>query len=111
MALIGCKIDKDANGRTTVTYSVQRIDPGDELNLISDTTNAALKWNSGVPLAAARAGEVYPLPHVNAAAKPFKVTEPMSLSSAVAECGEQGDDNVFKPWAGDGFPTIGSKEQ
>ena len=63
MALIDCKIDKDANGQTTVSYTVQRIDPGDELNLITETPNAALRWSHDLPFGPAQAGEVYVLPH------------------------------------------------
>jgi hypothetical protein len=108
MALIDCKIDKDANGKTTVTYTVQRIDPGDELNLITDTPNAALRWKNDFPFDSGKAGEVYPLPHVSADPKPFKVMKLMPLSSAVAECGEQDGGNLFQPWAGAGFPNLGT---
>jgi hypothetical protein len=111
MAQIDCKIDKDANGITTVSYTVQRIDLGDELNLITDTPNAALRWNGNLPFDSVQAGEVYPLPHVSASPKTFKVMKAMPLSSPVAECGEQEGDNLFEPWAGAGFPNIGSSQK
>src|ERR1700755_357370 len=102
MALIDCKIDKDATGKTTVSYSVRRIDPGDELNLVTDTSNAALRWNGDHPFEAVQAGDVYLLPNVSTVTKPFKVVRPLPFSSAVAECGEQIGGNVFEPWAGEG---------
>jgi hypothetical protein len=108
MALIDCKIDKDANGNTTVSYTVRRFDPGDELNLVTETPNAALKWNSDSPFDAASAGDVYALPHLSTAPKPFKIVKLMPLNSAIAQCGEKDSDNFFQPWAGAGFPNIGS---
>lgn len=105
MALITCNINRDGNGITKITYTVQRLDQNDELILVSNTTNAALNWTGASPFAPAAATKPLLVPQASAAPAPLKIT---ASTQQNAICGEV-DNGVFFPWQGAGFPIPGTQ--
>ncbi len=101
MALITCRINKDANGTTEVSYTVHRLDPGDEVILTTDTANAALEWTGTSPFAPAVTAKRFMIPHSAASSAPLKIT---NSEPQVAKCGVVDSDGQFQSWPGGGFP-------
>jgi hypothetical protein len=110
MALIEFKIDRDATGKTVIVSTVRRMDPGDEIVLITDTPGTALQWHVGSPFAEPAAGDVYPVPMSSDAAPPMLITKVIDMSQEVAQCGNGGGDVGFEAWpgGGGGFPSLGT---
>jgi hypothetical protein len=104
MALIEFKVNLDANNNIAVEATVLRVDPGDEVVLVTSTPNTALRFNPGSPFAAPAAEKIYLLPK-ETPSEPIQVTKSADLSQ-VAECGEADGAGNFAPWVG-GFPNGG----
>jgi hypothetical protein len=104
MARIEYKIDLDKNGRTSVVGTIIRIDPGDEIALVTNTANAALRWTAASPFESPAAESTYLMPQATAAPAPLRVLRP-TLMAGLAECGEKDGNGNFTPWPGtSGFP-------
>lgn|SRR5690348_5230867 len=97
MARIEFKIDRDSNGSAIITTTVERIDPTDEILLVTETANAALQWNRDSPFAAPAAEKVYTLPHASAPREPLRAEKTVDLSQQVAQCGEIAGEFVAWP--------------
>ena len=109
MAKITCNINQDDDGYTTVTCTVHRIDENDEVTLVTDTPNYAMKWVKSPPFAQVAENELYLLPLAHAPAKPLQVTKTTLMNHKMAICGELDTEGKFTAYPGDGFPDIGSK--
>src|SRR5579871_3676243 len=109
MALIEYKIDRDINGNITIASTVLRIDPGDEIRLITTTPEAALEFSIDSPFSAPAAEKVYILPRADSASSTLKVTRSIDLLKGVAQCGGADSAGNFTAWGGSsgGFPGTG----
>jgi hypothetical protein len=108
MALIEYKINLDGSGKVVVTSIIRRLDPGDEILVVTETPNAALQWKASSPFASPAAEEIYVLPQASASGQPLQVTRAIDLSQELAQCGEGDGKGNFVPWlqSGGGFPGI-----
>jgi hypothetical protein len=107
MALIEFRIDLDGNNNVTIVSTVQRIDPGDEIVMITSTANAALQFNADSPFAAPAAEKILLLPQ-GESRMPLQVARSIDLSQEVALCGTADSEGNFNAWTqGAGFPGNG----
>jgi hypothetical protein len=109
VARIQFQINRDSSGKVTVAGSIQRIDPGDEIVMVTGTPGTALQWVADSPFAAPAAGKVFVLQQTNASQHPLRATKSIDMSQNVARCGETDSAGNFTPWSqGAGFPGIGT---
>jgi hypothetical protein len=106
MAQIAYQINMDKDGTVTIVPVIRRLDPGDEIHLITSTPNAALRWNTGSPFQTPAAESVLLLRQTNSPAQVLNPAKPIDLSEALAQCGETDGGGNFIPWGnGPGFPN------
>jgi hypothetical protein len=109
MARIQYQINRDSSGNITVVGSIQRIDPGDEIVMVTGTPGTALQWVADSPFADPAAGKVFVLHQADASQHPLRATRAIDMSQSVATCGETDGSGNFTPWSqGAGFPGIGT---
>jgi hypothetical protein len=93
------------NGIVTITPTIRRLDPGDEIHLITTTPNAALQWNNESPFLTPAAESVLVLRQTSSPAQVLNPAKPIDLSEALGQCGETDDAGKFTAWVnGAGFP-------
>jgi hypothetical protein len=111
MALIEYKIDLDANGDVTIVPTIKRLDPGDEIHLVTETPDAALQFNNESPFLPPDADKVHILRPAGAAPQPLRPAAPIDLSQELAQCGKADSSGTFIPWlqGKSGFPGVGNK--
>jgi hypothetical protein len=98
------------NGNTTIVTAVQRLDPGDEVVMITKTPNTALQFNTVSPFDAPANGKIYMLPREGSPSQTLKVARSIDLSKEskeVVQCGESFGSGNFKAWAGVGISPGG----
>jgi hypothetical protein len=104
MAQIEYKIDLDSTGKTVITATIRRLDPGDEVAFVSSSPDAALQWINGSPFDGG--ADILAL---SASSAPREVTKPVDLTEPVAQCGNTDGAGNFIRWAqGAGFPNLDS---
>jgi hypothetical protein len=105
MAQIEYLIDL-TNGVVTITPTIRRLDPGDEIHLITTTPNAALRWDAESPFLTPAEESVLLLRQKDSPAQALTPSKPIDLSKALGQCGEtDGSGGNFTPWVnGAGFP-------
>jgi hypothetical protein len=107
MARIEYRINRDKTGGASVVATVIRVDPGDEVLIVTDTPNATVRWNDISPFAPPAAEEVYVLPNSTVPSVPLTVVRSIEMVS-VADCGEKNSNGDFTAWPGaSGFPNPG----
>ena len=109
MAQIQFQIDYDSNGKVIITSTIQQIDPGDKVTLVTATPQTALQWGIPSPFAPPADGKLYVLPMASSGSPALGVTTPVDMSKAVAQCGGVDTTGKFTPWGGSGggFPGGG----
>lgn len=110
MARIEYRINQDPSGNVTVVSTIERLDPGDEILLVTTTGNAALQWIGESPFAPPADGKVFLLPHTDGSPEPLQVLKSVDMSAGVAQCGESDSGGNFRPWKQGqaGFPGVGN---
>jgi hypothetical protein len=108
MAQIQYEIDY-SNGKVTITSKIQRLDPADEVLLVTATPNTALQFTGSSPFGAPATGKVYVLPKAGASSPALHVTKSIEMSKSVAQCGGVDSTGKFTAWGGKGggFPGGG----
>jgi len=106
MALIRFNINWDGS-KVTIVPDVQRLDPGDEIHLITGTKNGALQILEGSPLLPPGGDKVLML-SLEDSSQPIRFRDPIDLSKPHAVCGTSTGPGNFQSWlpSGGGFPTI-----
>ncbi|HME08707.1 MAG TPA: hypothetical protein VKG25_16745 [Bryobacteraceae bacterium] len=110
MALIEINISM-VNGTLTIVPTIKRLDPSDEIHLISNTANAALKFNDNAPFRLPGADNVYMLPQPTDTRQPLQLSRSIDVSDPAsdgfAQCGQH-INGEFQAWlqSGGGFPPI-----
>ena len=111
MAQIKFVIDRDPTHNVTITTIVQRVDPSDEIVIVTHTSNAALEFNQDSPLGHPAGERIVALPLEGTSPAPLRPTVSVDMSQQVAQCGEQDIQGVFSPWGlgtdAGGFPSNG----
>jgi hypothetical protein len=108
MAQIEFRINLDGNGNVTIVPTIERLDPGDRIHLVTDTPNAALRWNGDSPFLAPAAGKVTLLTPSDSPRQTLEIARPTDMSKPLAQCGEGRNDGSFTSWpqVGGGFPHV-----
>jgi hypothetical protein len=109
MARIQFQINRDSNGNVTVASSILRIDPTDEIVMLTGTPGTALQWVADSPFADPAAEKVFILHQAAASQPPLHATKSIDMSQPVATCGETDSAGNFTAWSqGAGFPGVGT---
>ena len=111
MALIEYTINSDGECKVTIVPTIKRLDPGDEIQFVTSTPNAALQFTGESPFLPPHSQKVYALPRADSARVSLKPARTIDLSQALAQCGVIEGEGVFVAWLkGGGLPDTGSLE-
>jgi hypothetical protein len=108
MAQIEFRINLDGNGNLTIVPTIERLDPGDRIHLVTDTPNAALRWNGDSPFLPPAADNVLLLTPASGPRQALEIARPTDMSQSLAQCGEKREDGSFSVWPQlkSGFPRV-----
>ena len=109
MALIEYIINSDGEGKVTIVPTIKRLDPGDEIQFVTSTPDAAVQFTGESPFLHPHVEKVYTLPRADSARVSLKPSSAIDMSQPLAQCGVIKEGGVFVAWLkGGGIPDTGS---